>query len=350
MSDGSIIIINNKDQWNSFIFNNTTETFHQSWEWGEVYEKNGHKIWRIGISDKSEQLIAACLIVKIQAKRGTFLLIPHGPVYNNGPVFSLTQVIPHDLLEKITHYLIKIAREESCVFVRIAPISPRTPENDHVFYELGYKDAPIFVQSEESLVLNIDISTEDLLRNMRKSTRYILKNKDSYPVLCERTTSSNEIAKFCDLYTQTVTNQGFFGQSTAFITREFETFNSSGNVALYFAYHNNKPIAAAFVIEQNNTGYYHYGASVRTQDNLPAPHLLQWFIINDLKARNYTRYNFWGVAPENKPNHPWAGLSLFKKGFGGETHQYSTTKDYIVSQRYWANWFVEKIRSVKRGY
>lgn len=349
MSDLSITIINDKNRWNNFVFNNTTETFHQSWEWGEVYEKNNHKIWRAGLTNKDGQLLATCLIVKIQAKRGTFLLIPHGPLFNN-KLFGEVQTIPKDPLAKITRHLIELARNESCVFVRIAPISPRTLENDQSYYALGYKDAPIFVQSEESLVLNIEAPNEELLKNMRKSTRYILKNQDSYPIRCIRTTSPDEISKFCDIYTQTVVNQGFFGQSTTFITQEFDTFSSSGCVALYFAYHNNKPLAAAFVIEQNNTGYYHYGASIRTQNNLPAPHLLQWYIINDLKARNFTRYNFWGVAPENKPNHPWAGLSLFKKGFGGEVHQYTKTKDYIVSQRYWANWLIEKIRSVKRGY
>lgn len=304
MSDSSIIIINDKNQWNDFVFNNTIETFHQSWEWGDVYSKNGHMVWHIGLTDKTKHLIATCLVIKIQAKRGTFLLIPHGPIYKNMGQLNTDPTIPLDSLQKITHYLIALAHKESCVFVRVAPISPRTKENDHIYYDLGYRDAPIFVQSEESLVLNIEPPADELLKNMRKSTRYILKNKDTYPIQYVRTTSRDEISTFCNLYIQTVINQGFFGQSTTFIKREFETFEASKNVALYFAHHNGNPLTAALVIEQNNTGYYHYGASVRTQDNIPAPHLLQWFIINDLKARNFIRYNFWGVAPENKTQPP----------------------------------------------
>jgi len=62
-------IVNDRVTWNAFVAGNTTETFHQSWEWGEVYRKDNHLVWYVGAYLHNE-LIAVCLTVKIKAKRG----------------------------------------------------------------------------------------------------------------------------------------------------------------------------------------------------------------------------------------------------------------------------------------
>ena len=59
-------------------------------------------------------------------------------------------------------------------------------------------------------------------------------------------------------------------------------------------------------------------------------------------------YNFWGVVPESEKNHPWAGLSLFKKGFGGKEKEYVKTQDYILSPMYWLTYIFEELRKRKR--
>ena len=71
--------INNKEQWENFLLEQTEKTFLQSWNWGEFNSAMGSKIWRFGIYN-DERLIAIALVYKISARRGTFLFIPHGPV------------------------------------------------------------------------------------------------------------------------------------------------------------------------------------------------------------------------------------------------------------------------------
>jgi lipid II:glycine glycyltransferase (peptidoglycan interpeptide bridge formation enzyme) len=296
MQNRTIKIVDDSISWNNFVKDNTQETFHQSWEWGQVFIQKNHKVWYVGVFDEHNQLITTCLTIKVVAKRGTFLLVPHGPIFNEQTEIS-------DVLKDLKDYLVHLARVENCAFIRVAPISKRTPENDILYYENGFKDAPIFVQSEESFVLNLEPSLDELLKNMRKSTRYILRNQDKFGITCERTTSLEAIDLFCKLYTETVSNQGFFGQSTDFITQEYKTFLNSQSVGLYFARYNNQVVAAAFIIEQHGGGFYHYGASIRSDSSVPAPHVLQWFIINNLKERGFKQYNFWGIAPENKPHH-----------------------------------------------
>ena len=107
------------------------------------------------------------------------------------------------------------------------------------------------------------------------------------------------------------------------------------------------------VIFWQGIGFYHQGASVNSK--IPASYLLQWEAIKEAQRRGCHLYNFWGIAPINdnceimNKKHPWAGLSLFKMGFGGEPKQYVKTQDLPLSKKYWLTYLFEKARKLKRG-
>lgn len=336
-----IQMINDKKEWNSFVFNHTSDTFHQSWEWGELYENLGNSVWRLAIVEKGI-IQTTCLAMLVKAKRASFLLVPHGPI------FSSTSC--QNELESIVEKLIQIGKNNACSFIRVAPIVERTNENREIFIHCGFRAAPIFVQSELSLVLDITPTMEELLKGMRKTTRQIVKRAKDYNVEYWSSTEKKDFEIFYNLYSQTVHQQKYVGHNRRFIENEFNTFKASGESTLCFVNVHGRPVAGAMIIIQNNTGFYHYGASVRSDENVPAPHLLQWYIIQDLKNKGCVRYNFWGIAPEEKPSHPWRGLTVFKKGFGGTEKAYLETQDYILKTTYWFNWLIEKARKIKRGY
>ena len=95
--------------------------------------------------------------------------------------------------------------------------------------------------------------------------------------------------------------------------------------------------------------FYHHGASLPLGSRTPAAYLLQWEIIRDSKCRGAKWYNFWGIAPDDQPNHPWAGLTQFKIGFGGFRESYIHAQDLILNKRYWVNYVIERFRRVHRG-
>ena len=80
-----IIEIKNKEVWEDFLLECKEKTFLNSWNWGKFNKMTGNKIWRLGIYSSeqkamsNEQLIATALVIKVEAKRGTFLFVPHGP-------------------------------------------------------------------------------------------------------------------------------------------------------------------------------------------------------------------------------------------------------------------------------
>ena len=61
------------------------------------------------------------------------------------------------------------------------------------------------------------------------------------------------------------------------------------------------------------------------------------------------RYNFWGVAPVESADHRFSGLSLFKRGFGGEDVAYLPAHDLVIdNKRYLINYLIEKTRRALR--
>lgn len=71
--------IKDKIRWENFVQENKESTFLQSWNWGEFNEKTSEKIWRFGVFE-GDKLKAAALVIKVKARRGSFLFVPHGPI------------------------------------------------------------------------------------------------------------------------------------------------------------------------------------------------------------------------------------------------------------------------------
>jgi len=79
------------------------------------------------------------------------------------------------------------------------------------------------------------------------------------------------------------------------------------------------------------------------------PYLLQWEAIKEAKHRGCKIYDFWGFTdPKLYPQHPWAGPTLFKMGFGGQSYEYLKTQDLPLSIKYWLIFIFEQIRKLKR--
>lgn len=334
----------NKTKWNRFVENNTQQTFHQSWEWGQMHRFLGSKTYNYAVF-RDDKIIAAFLTIKVCARRGVFLLVPHGPVFNKKLTMSQIQKI----MLLIKKQLVMIGKMERCTFIRIAPILQRSSENRKLFKDLGFVKAPIFVQSEQSLVLDLRPDLNLILSQMRKTTRSILKNNQKYNVKLYKSQSADDFENFFKLYKKTVSAKKYTGHQKDFIKAEFDSFSRSKKASLYFCKHEGKIASAAMVILSRKSGFYHYGAS-DYNIKIPASHLLQWHIINDLKTQGYHYYNFWGIAPDNKPKHPWWGLTVFKKGFGGKTIEFVKTQDFILKKTYFLNWIIETLRRIKRNY
>lgn len=337
--------IKDKTIWENFLSECRDKTFLHSWNWGEFQEKMRGKIWRFGIYENGE-LFSVSLVVKVAAKRGTFLLLPHGPVIREQEAINKEQIIKI-FLEKLK----KIAREEKCDFIRINPIWQRSKENNSIFCNLKFKLAPIQMHPEASWKLDISSSEEILLANMRKTTRYLIKHALKNPdIQIEKTADMKSVEIFSKMHDLVSGRQKFVPFSLEYLQNEFSVFQKDNQIILFFGKYQNKIVAASFVIFWLGVGFYHHAASFPEYAKLSVPYLLQWEAIKEAKKRGCVLYDFWGyVDPKTQPRHPWAGPTLFKMGFGGKAHEYVKTQDFPMSGRYYLTFLFETIRKIKRG-
>lgn len=333
--------INSEDIWNKFISDNPTHSFLQSWNWGKFNEKTGEIVFRFGIF-KDNKLIAIFHVIKINAKRGTFLFIPHGPILTS------SQDVKLETLKKLRDYLKNLAKKENCSFVRISPILKNEEDNNYIFKTLGFRKAPIHMHAELMWILDITKDEDILMKEMRKTTRHAINRAIKDGITIEKSENIEDIDKFNKIYQATVNRQHFTPFSLDYLKKEFKTFKENNEASIFFAKYQDEIVSAAIIIYQKSEAFYHHGASNQKLPKVTPSQLLQWEIIRDAKSRGCNFYNFWGISPENKKNHPWYGLSLFKKGFGGFAEELLPAQDLVINQKYWLNYIVEKVRKIKR--
>lgn len=332
-----ILEITDRNRWEDFLAGVEKKTFLQSWAWGEFQKAMGEKIWRAGVYEQRES-VGVCLVIKVEAKRGSFLFVPHGPVFK----CQMSNVKCQNYLKKISVFLKNLAKEEDCSFIRISPILEDTEENRELFVKLGFREAPMHMHAELTWVLDISKSEEEILQEMRKTTRNLVRRGEREGVEVFR----GDLDEFYPLFEETAKRQGFVRFSREYLQKEFDAFRSSAEV--FLAMYQGEILAGAFIVFYDDTAYYHHAASVHSK--VPAAYSLIWEIIKEAKKRGMKWYNFWGVVKEDDTKHPWWGLSLFKRGFGGREWALMHAQDLALSWRYWISWGIEKARKWKRRY
>jgi lipid II:glycine glycyltransferase (peptidoglycan interpeptide bridge formation enzyme) len=336
--------VKDKKVWEDFLMKCEEKTFLDSWNWGEFNKMMGDRIWRIGIS-QSGKLLSVAQVIKVEAKRGTFLFVPHGPVFQSQVISNKQQVLKI-LLEELE----RIAKQESASFIRITPILERNEENIKLFEDLGFREAPIHVHPELTWELDISLPEEELLMKMRKTTRYLirkgLKIKD---IDILQTKDLNNLEEFDELYQTTADRHEFTPFSFDYLKNELLAFKPDDQISMFLGKYKNEIVSAAMILFWQGIGFYHQGASTMKYSKIPVSYLLQWEAIKEAKRRGCNFYNFWGIAPTEDKSHPWVGLTLFKKGFGGYKKEYVKTQDFVLSPFYWLTFVFERIRKIKRG-
>jgi lipid II:glycine glycyltransferase (peptidoglycan interpeptide bridge formation enzyme) len=369
--------IKDQSEWDKLFTATSSPSFLQSWEWGSMQETLNHELLHVKITDK-DNTIAIAQVIKQRVKRGNFLYIPHGPLFlqKGSDKQGVSEEPKKGLLKKtlttLLNYLKDIATKEGFTFIRIAPIVEDTEDNRDSYANLGFRKAPIFINADEHIwVLPIEKPEEELLQDMRKTTRYLIRRAPKDGVEIEKRTDENAVDDFWPVYEETTKRENFSPFSKTFIRNEFKSFDKSGNALFLFGRVNatspsekeecssseqnsqlQNPnsqdyLASALVVFTKTTAFYHQGASIHTK--FPVPYRLQWEAICEAKKRGCTLYNFWGVAPEGDEKHPWKGLSLFKRGFGGYQINYLPTQDYILSPRYYLTYAYETWLRWRRG-
>lgn len=323
-----------KKDWEEFVLSQNPQSFLQSWNWGETNLKMGHKVFRLGFLE-SNKLVGVAQIIEERARRGPYFLIPGGPLLNWSD---------KNLVRFVLGKIHAKAKEQKVWFIRIRPEVLDKKENRNLFAKLGFVPAPMHLHAENTWVLNLKPSEEELLAGMRKTTRYLIRQSLTKGLTIETSVLPQDTSVLTKLQEETVLRHNFVGFSQKLFEGQLETFGKDDQALLFICKKGKEALAAAIIIFYGDCAYYHHSGSTGKYRNLPFSYFLQWRIILHAKSRGFKGYNFWGIAPDDDPKHRFAGVTTFKKGFGGERIDWLRARDLPTSPLYWLTFLFEQAR------
>lgn len=284
--------------------------FLQSWQWGEFQRALGREILHLREGDGRAQLIRMSLPLG-----KSYWYCPRGPI---GDLPSLK--MEPDVAKGL--------------FIRVEPaVKPGAGA-------VKVRD----VQPGQTMIVDLAREPEAIIAAMHEKWRYNIRlaERKGVRVYVAGERDPGALDVFWGLLEETTERDGFRAHDKEYYRSMLEALagdpakdGASRPVArLVFAEHDGRVLAANLMTYFGDTATYLHGASSRARRELMAPQLLHWQAMLDAKAWGCAKYDFWGVSPEGAENHPWAGVTRFKKGFGGAYVAYPGTYDLPID-RFW---------------
>lgn len=297
-------------------------SIEQSPEWAKFQESipGRGQVWTLDFADAHGESQHALIVLQRLPMGKSWLWCPRGPVmddYND-------QTAWHNFLKEVK----TIAILNKAVFLRVElPVL----DTNNVAWPNGFKPAHDHYLPEHTLVVDLTTSQEKILEQMKPKGRYNIKLAQKKGVdIFKSQNVQHDVKVFYKLLTQTTQRDGFAPHSESYYAKMLEILQPKGMAELFLAEYEGKIIASLIATFYKDTATYYFGASSNEYRNVMAPYLLQWEAILEGKRRNCKHYDFLGIAPDNKnSNHPWAGITEFKRKFGGEMVAYQQAREYV---------------------
>ena len=316
--------------------------FLQSNEWGNYSENNKEEVLRIGIREdaaatstdaivsdaelKEENiLLVATLVKQVIFKNFFYWYAPRGPIGKGDALLFFFKEI-----KKIN---------SRALFLRFE--AGEFKENNFREEENLIFKKTINLQPAKTLLLDLNKSEEELLKEMHQKTRYNI-NLAKKKGLTIKEGGEGDLKEFWRLLKTTGERDNFRLHSFSHYEKLLAINKTApGFIKLYFAQFEGKNIAAGIFSYYGDKVTYLHGASDNKFRNLMAPYLLQWSLIKFAKEEKYLLYDFYGIDEKK-----WPGVTRFKVGFGGQEYQYPGTYDLVIKPNLYK--LYELLRKVRR--
>jgi lipid II:glycine glycyltransferase (peptidoglycan interpeptide bridge formation enzyme) len=229
-----------------------------------------------------------------------------------------------------------LAKTENAVYARFE--HPYQKSQNHKFNK-NLHNAHAHYQPEVTLMIDLKQSEDEILSQMKQKGRYNIKLAKKKGV---KISESNDASEFYKILKQTWQRDKFKGHNKEYYQKMLDMLDEA---KLYYAEYEGEIIAGIIVTFYKDTATYYYGASSNKHRNVMAPYLLQWHAIRRARSKGCKYYDLLGIAPEGAKNHPWQGVSAFKRKFGGKIIEYEHAKERIYRPFwYWLMRLVKKLR------
>lgn len=325
--------------------------FLQSDEWGAVAEKVGHKVVKKTLKNGDSVL----MIIKA-ARRGKYLEVPGGPLIDWNDDNEIKEAFS---------MIREVAKSEGCVFVRFRPQLYKNDKNLQAVKKTGCRPAPFHLHAQNTVILNLEKSEDELLSDMRRQTRYEVRRAAKLALSVKKGNSEELFKEFHSIQVETAKRQNFIPPNIDELEAYREVFKD--HATIYYV-ETSKNLTAdgkkiiegepegdfipagtkinyGLFIDYGNEVEYFEAASTEFGHAVPGAYAMLWQVAKDYKGKGLKRFNLWGIAPPGQPNHRYAKVTTFKTGFGGEQVEFIHAQDIVINKiKYIRTKAIEEIR------
>lgn len=336
--------------WQAFVAASSSADFLHDWAWGEVAAFDGQPHRRYLLEDGSRIVAAAAVQARPMAGGRSFWYVPHGPI------LDYSDPRAGDWLRAMAGWLTRTAREQRAIAVKL---EPRLASDDA---GLGLFDLPNAVRLPDTLQVGqtrlVELGSDiELLSSFDKDTRYSVRRAIREGVEVWVFDDPADRRPIDDLHALVVETQQRAGFPLPPLERyriAWRALAGARRASILEARQDGRLLASAMVVILGEHSYYLFSGSRREGEGEPkrfASYALQWGMMQLARQRGARVHDLWGVAPAGAaPDHPWHGVGLFKKGFGGREVTWAGSWDLVVDPTlYRVRAATGAIRSMLRG-
>lgn len=309
----------------------------QSWQWGVANTILGNNVVRTIV--ERDGTVAGMFSCSIKdAKRGRYLEVPGGPLLDWNDEATLDVIVKQ---------LRAIGHRHNCVFIRIRTQLPDTPKHHQIMHTIRAKESLIHVTADHTTIVDLNRTEDELLSAMRQQTRYEIRRSEKRGINVTRVASLENIERFHALQAETAKRQNFIAPSLEYLRAICTAFGD--NAYMYEASKDGVSLNLAIALKFENEIAYFEAASTTDAKKEPGAYAIIWRLMLDAKAEGVASLNLWGTAPAHTPTHRYAGVTTFKRGFGGRDVAYLPAHDIVLQPlRYTITRSIEWARKKRR--
>ena len=314
--------------WQAFLAGCRYGDFLHDWAWADVAAFDGQPQRRF-VAEEDGELVA---LVAAQVRR-----LPMGRAFwyvPRGPVLDYADARAGERLRAVVIGVREAARHARAIAVKLEPRLEAGDEATGLFARLPHD--PRTLQVGQTRVVEL-AGDEAMLASFDKDTRYAIRRAEREGVAVSHATDGADLRPVDDLHDLVLETQARAGFPRPPLQRYRTAWRALGGAAsasIFEARHDGRLLASGMLVIEGDRSFYLFAGSRREErgetKRFPS-YALQWAMMRHARDAGVRTHDLWGVAPEGAgPEHPWYGVGLFKKGFGGRQLTWAGTWDVVA--------------------
>lgn len=289
--------------------------FLQTEPWGRFQVSLGRTVVRDSGDGWSYQAILE------KGKINSRLYVPYGPTITKQGALSPALASLHAQAKRL-----------GATFIRVEPLGNVTAEE---LRTAGLRRVAR-VQPEATSVVDLDKSPDDIIAAMNQNNRNLHRRYTERGLTVHTSTNPADITILTTLLHGVAARTGMHAHADSYLQKQAETFLPTGDGLLYYVMYEGQPVVASLVYDSDDTRYYGHAAADYEHRNLSPGTIIVSQMILDAQAKGLKYFDLYGIWPDATGNNPQAGITHFKRSFGGHDVRYNGTWELPVKKTSYA--------------